>query len=183
MSIICSEPKSISSPPALACLAPHTRVMVSDRGYVEACALAAGDLLIRPRADFAAITEVTAIRWSTSRRFVGINGSALVTESHPFLTVGGAWVCANELTTDDWLAGVDGPQPVRSVTPIVLSETPVLDVITNAPFVIEGFVSMSKSIFLQRRSMQADFALKPFAVKPLVGLSARGLCTTVRSLA
>ena len=150
MDLLTHTTESVAPGESNPCLAPHTRVLVWRKGYVPACEVAVGSLLVTPPdLSHQPTTTVREIRRFKSTRFIQIHGSIDVTEGHPFLTAGGSWVRAGDLATGDWLVGPHGPRRLESISRLHRAQTTVIDIVADAPFLVEGFVTMGKSVFLQ----------------------------------
>ena len=131
---------------AQTCLPEYASVLTWARGYLPAGELDSGALLVSP----GGLTSVSEIKRFRATRFVRINESLDLTGTHPLLTCEGRWTPAGELVSGEWIMGEHGPLRIFSIEAITQKQTPVLDIVTDAPFFVDGYVTMSKSVFLDR---------------------------------
>jgi len=138
------------------CLAPQTRVLVRSKGYVPACDVTVGTLLVvgQLEGESAGFTRVRAVKHATGTRFVRINHKVEVTEAHPFFTQSGEWLPAGDLRIGDWLMGRFGPERVSGIATLEREESPVIDIITDDPFCVEELITMSKSVYRASHNMK-----------------------------
>jgi hypothetical protein len=114
------------------------------------------------------VTAVREARRFMATDFVRINGSVEVTESHPFLTAAGVWVSAAELQDGDRLAGLEGIVKIERIAVVRRPPTTVVDIISDEPYVAEGFVTTAKSVFLAAKLGQGIARANPVHSAPLI---------------
>lgn len=142
-----------SMPQKRMCLSANTRVLVSGAGYIPASEVTIGSYLVASRS-MATTTEVIDVRRSAATDLIQINEEISITEGHPLLRTNGLWVAAEKLKAGDMLMGLNGPRRVETVRFLSGRSSEVIDIVATSPFIVEGFVTMTKSMMRENDRLE-----------------------------